>query len=143
MVCISFIGTDILLLLFAQHCPPLLRRKREIIFGFLWIVIPAFSRRFCWVFLLIRSPLKAYVLHSFKVCFQSVNHKVLKVSFITAPVMSDFENEDWLMFTLITHLGFTCLEMSYTGCLLSHLNFYFSFVMFIMSDSAFHHVVWA
>lgn len=73
----------------------------------------------------------------------SVNHKVLNVSFITAPVISDFKNEDWLMFTLITYVGFTYLEMSYTACLLSHLNFYFSSAMFIMSDSAFHHVVWA
>lgn len=49
VVCIR-ISADVLLLLFAQYCSPLLMRKSGIFFFFffacMWIMIPAFSRRF-------------------------------------------------------------------------------------------------
>lgn len=53
MVCISFISTDVLLLLFAQCCPPLLRRKSDFV---LWIHTSIFQKVLLVCFAHLLSP---------------------------------------------------------------------------------------
>lgn len=114
VVCIR-ISTDVLLLLFAQRCSPLVTRKS----GDFWLHVDydtSISQKVLLIsVLLICSYLKAYVFHSFKVCFQ----KVLIINCITKSA-SDLIKEEWFMFVLITHLGFhICKWVTQSVCILT------------------------
>lgn len=137
MVCISFISTDVLLLLFAQTCLPLLRRN-ILFLAYCGLLYQHFPESFIGLFCLSVLPLKAYVLHSFKVCF----HKVLNITFTHAP-MSGFKNEDLFMSILITvFVLFLHTWKSQSVCYHTWI-FTSALLCSFMSDGGFHHVFWA
>lgn len=134
MLCIR-ISTDVPILLFAQCCP-LVMSKCFFLFFLADYDTSIFPEGFIDLFL----PLKFFTALRFCCIMLTIN--ILNISFLTAPMSNLKKKKDQFMFISITHLGFY-ISVSELLSVCYHTWIYFSFAMFIMSDSGLHHVFWA